>query len=133
VNKIGSMGAGIPIELDSQTVTPAVPEVEISKESTAGPEEVVTSFGLDDTDLEMEEKLAQDIDGSRWAHETKEKAEKQVELEEDDEDEEGSQDGTKQRWARDGRKLEDLVLEIATMGSKLEKLKEVPRKKRDAQ
>jgi len=54
-------------------------------------------------------------------------------MEEDEEDEEGSQDGTKQRWARDGRRLEDLVLEIATMGSKLEELEEVPRKKRYAQ
>jgi len=54
-------------------------------------------------------------------------------MENDEEDEEGSQDRTKQGWARDRRKLEDLVLEIVMIGSKLEELDEVPRKKRDAQ
>jgi len=131
--RIGNARTGVPIEGDTQTVIPAVPEVGNSTMSGAEIAEEDIMFGLDDTDSVIGEKPTQGIGESRWAHETKDEEEAQGAMEEDEEDEKGSQDGTKQRWARDEIKLEDLVLEIAIMGSKLEELDEVPRKKRDAQ
>jgi len=48
--KIRSASLGVPIEADTQTVIPAVPQVEIFAESEAGPENEDIMFGLDDTD-----------------------------------------------------------------------------------
>jgi len=130
--RIGSVRSGVPIEVGTQIVTPVVLEIRTVTEPEVKPVGEDITFSLDDTDSVIGEETTQGMGESKWAHEIREEDETQGAMEEDD-DEEGSQDGMKQRWARDGRKLEDLVLEIATMGSKLEELDEVPRKKRDAQ
>jgi len=130
--RISSMSLGIPIEADTQTVIPVVPEVGTPVKPGVGPAGDDPMFGLDHTDSVTGKEPTQGMGESKWAHGTNDEDETHEAIEEDKEDEEGSSDGTKQRWAKDRRKLKDLVLEIAIMGSKLEELDEVPRKKRDA-
>jgi len=51
--RIGGATSGVPIEADTQMVTPAVLDVVTFTETEAGPTEEDTIVGLDDTDLDV--------------------------------------------------------------------------------
>jgi len=150
-SQLSQLGA----ELGDYKVTPAVPEVKNlfgagtprqgeskpwTKESTQGTIEYADVPGTEDTAMEESQQKAQEISGSKWAHETQEEKRQEegdAEMEEDndeeeEEDEEGSKEGDMKRRVRDGRSLEGLIIKIEVMGDRLDELEEIPRKKRNA-
>jgi len=63
----------VPIEADTQTVIPAVPDGGTSAEAEAGPRDKDIMFGLDDTDLVVGEGSVRGMGESKWAQDTRDR------------------------------------------------------------